>query len=211
MNEINRLIILGNGGQADEAQSYSSGERFVVRAVSKEYLHPGDSSLIDVEDPGEDYASSPTIAAIGAPAVRKSLVETWQGNEYETIISEHAIVDPSAKIGEGSIIAPRAVLTTNIEVGRHCIVNVACTISHDVKIGDFVTIGPGANIAGKVRVGEGAFIGIGAVISNDVTLAPGVVLGAGAVLVEDATEENGVYAGVPAKLIKRNDGWLREV
>lgn len=201
--------IIGNGGQADEAASYHKGE-VKFRAVSSEYV---DKELIDIAKPSDEQASTKVVLAIGAPAVRRFLESEWPGDKYETIVSEHAVVDKSAQIGRGSIIAPRAVITTNVLLGEHNIVNVGSTIQHDSKLGDFVTISPGVNIGGNVRIGSGVFIGIGANISNDVVIADGVVLGAGATVPPhiNLVKENGVYVGSPARIVKQNPGWLSEI
>lgn len=211
MSSEKEIGIIGSGGQADEAESFL-GKKAVFRAINKEYIDPeSEHELIDVASPSDEHRDTPVVAAIGAPAIRQMLIDQWPGEKFETIVSEHAIVDESAKIGEGCLIAPRAVITTNVEIGKHTLVNVASTIQHDTKIGDFVTVGPGVHIAGKVEIGDGVFVGIGASISNSVRIADGVVVGAGAVVINSIEEENSVYVGVPAKMIGTNEGWLREV
>lgn len=210
-NETRKKIgVIGAGGQADETISYLNNDHdLVFRAVDPEYVR--DEQLIDVMNPNIEHSNLPVVAAIGAPAIRKMLVEKWPGETYHTVISEHAIIDKSAVIGEGCIIAPRAVITTNVEVGAHTIVNLAATISHDTKIGEYVTISPGAHIGGHVVIHDGAFIGMGAVVKNKVEIASGVMVGAGAVIVKDLEEENTIYMGVPAKKYGQNEGWVSEV
>lgn len=203
-----RIGLLGSGGQADEAESYYSGD-VVFRAVSEKYL--SEIAAVDINNPSEEEVNTPVCAAVGAPAVRRDLIEEWSGNSYKSIISEKAYIDDSVELGEGSIVAPNSVITTRVKIGRHAIINVAATIQHESLLGDFVTIGPGSHIAGNVIIEDGVFVGIGAVVSNDIRVSKGVVVGAGATLVHDADVENGVYVGTPAKLIKVNEGWLSEV
>ena len=203
-----RIGLLGNGGQADEAESFYRGD-VAFRAVSKKYLT--EEATVDINHPDDDEMITPVCAAVGAPAVRRNLVKEWPGDLYKSIISEKSYIDDSAELGEGSIVAPSSVITTRVRIGRHAIINVAATIQHDSLIGDFVTVGPGSHIAGNVIIGDGVFVGIGAVVSNDVRISKGVVIGAGATLIRDADVENGVYVGTPAKLIKINEGWLGEV
>ena len=207
MEHNNNIGLIGNGGHADEAESYSR-KPVGFRAVDKPYMN--DRAEVDVTDPGENVNTAVHIA-IGAPAVRKEMELKWPGESYESIISEHAIIDETAEIGEGSLVAPRVVITTNVKIGRHVVLNVAATVQHNSEVGDFTTIGPGAHIGGNVKIGEGVFIGIGANISNAVRIANGVVIGAGATVIKDADVENGVYVGTPAQLIKQNEGWLREI
>jgi sugar O-acyltransferase (sialic acid O-acetyltransferase NeuD family) len=204
-----KIGLLGAGGQADETISFESKKSLAFLAVNSSYISR--DGMIDIEDPEQEHVLTDVIAAVGAPAVKKKLVETWRGENYTNVISEESYIDPSVSIGKGCIVGPRSVITTNVEIGDHVLINIAATISHDCSIGNFATISPGAHIGGRVSIGDGAFVGIGAVISNDVKIARGVVIGAGAVLVDDASVENGVYVGVPATLLKTNDGWLSEI
>lgn len=210
---IEKIGILGYGGQAREAHGYarSTNKEVEFFAVNAEYLEEGDTKRIDIVTPDEYQRILPVVAAIGAPAVRKEMVDQWSGDRFDIIKSNDAYLDDTSTIGEGSIISPRAVITANSEIGKHVIVNVAATISHDCKIGDYVTVSPGAHIAGNVSIGEGAFIGIGATITNNIKIAPGVVVGAGSVVLKDIEQENAVVVGSPARVLRINEGWLREV
>jgi sugar O-acyltransferase (sialic acid O-acetyltransferase NeuD family) len=208
---MEKIGIIGRGGQADEASSFLKDREVDFYALSEQYLDQTDESQIDIAKPQEYQRILPVVAAIGAPAVRKEMVEQWSGDNFTTIVAEYAYVDVTSKIGEGTIVAPRAVITTNVEIGKHAIINVGASISHDCRLGDYVTISPGAHIAGRVTIGDGVFIGIGAIINNNISIAPGTVVGAGAVVVKDIQQENSVVVGTPAKTIRINDGWLREV
>ena len=206
-----KIGILGAGGQADEIESYLNNLEVDFYALSEQYLDKDNQRQINITTPTEYQRMLPVVAAVGAPAIRKVMVDQWPGEEYAVVISDMSYVDQSAEIGDGSVIAPRAVITTNVKIGEHCIINVAASVSHDCKLGDFVTVSPGAHIAGHVELGDGVFVGIGAIISNDIKIAPGVVIGAGAVVIRDVEEENSVLVGTPAKVIKRNEGWMRAI
>jgi sugar O-acyltransferase (sialic acid O-acetyltransferase NeuD family) len=202
--------LLGSGGQADEVASYLDGIQVDFRAVDAAYVEASKPDIIDIKS-AQDKADTPVIAAVGAPGLRKAMVEKWPGHSYFTLTSQHANVNPGTQIGEGTVIAPATVVTTNVRIGKHTLINIGATINHDCTVGDFVTISPGVHIAGKVTIGNGVFIGIGASISNGVRIAAGSVIGAGAVVLEDVTAENSVMVGVPAKLVKNNEGWLSEI
>lgn len=205
---LERIGIIGSGGHADEAESYTN-KNIAFRAVTRDFID--ERAWVDIENPPADLMEIPVHIAIGAPALKRTLGNLWPGDKYATIIADTAYVDKTANIEEGCLLAPQSVITTNVRLGKHAIVNVAASVQHNSRIGDYSTISPGVRIGGNVTVGEGAFIGIGSVVKNSVTIAPGVVLGAGAVLVQDADIENGVYVGVPARLMKVNEGWLNEV
>lgn len=203
--------IIGKGGQADEAESFLKDSKVEFYALNEEYIDKENAKQINIVNPDEYQRMLPVVAAIGAPAVRKRMIEQWPGEKFATIVAEYAYVDESSVIGEGSIIAPRAVITTNVEIGKHAIINIAASVSHNCKIGDYVTISPGAHIAGNVELGDGVFIGIGAIVSNNIKIASGVVVGAGAVVVRDIEQSNSVVVGSPAKTIRVNEGWLNEI
>jgi len=208
---MEKIGILGAGGQADEAKSFLKDTEVAFYAVDEKFIDSNIAEQIDIATPEEYQIMLPVVAAIGAPDLRRKMVEEWSGERFTTIIAEHAYVDKSSKIGEGTIVAPRAVITTNVEIGKHAIINVAASISHNCKLGDYVTVSPGAHIAGNVIFGDGVFIGIGAVVSNNVELASGVVVGAGAVVLNSVEQPNSVLVGSPARSIRVNEGWLREV
>lgn len=206
-----KVGIIGAGGQADEAISYLKNTDIEFQALTEDYINPDNSRQINILTPTEYQKALEVITAIGAPAVRRAMVEKWPGAEFMTIQAETSYVDQSAKIGKDVIISPRAVITTNVEVGDHTIINVAATISHNCKLGEYVTVSPGAHIAGNVELGDGVFVGIGAIVSNGIKVANGSVIGAGAVVIKNILEENSVVVGTPAKIIRVNEGWLERV
>jgi sugar O-acyltransferase (sialic acid O-acetyltransferase NeuD family) len=212
MTKENEIGIIGSGGQAREVREYLNDDDMqpAFFAVNPEYISE-EGDKINILSPSEYERITPVVAAIGAPEVRRRLVNEWPGDNYTKIISTHAYVGESVSIGKGSIIAPRAVLTADIILGEHTIINVGVTIAHDCRLGDYVTVSPGAHIAGNVELGDGVFVGIGATISNNIKIANGCVIGAGTVVIEDVLVENSVVVGVPGKVIKINDGWQDEI
>lgn len=209
---IQHIGILGSGGQADELESYLGSNMIVkFRALTSQFVDRMRPEQIDIMAPSEQQKRMPVIAAVGAPYVRRKLVNEWPGTEYEIVISKDSIINPTTKIGRGTIIAPGVITTTGVEIGDHSIINVGATISHNCSLGEYSTVGPGVHLAGNVMLGTGSFIGIGAVIKNGIRIASGVVVGAGAVVINDILEENAIYAGVPAKKIGQNSDWLSEV
>jgi len=211
--ENKQIGIIGSGGQAREVVEYLADEEITPSfyAINPEYIEDGAVNKVDILNPTDFEKITPVVAAIGSPDVRRKLVGEWAGENFATVISEHAYVGDSVEIGKGSIVAPRAVITANVQIGEHAIINVGATISHDCTFGDFVTVGPGAHIAGDVELGNGVFVGIGAIVSNGLKISDGVVVGAGAVVVKDVLQENSVVVGIPAETIRVNEGWLGEV
>ena len=199
-----RIGILGNGGQAREVESYLTTETVDFRAVTAEHRT---GSLIDVTAPSAEFVDLPVVAAVGAPGLRRTLVQLWPGTRYHEVVAPSAYIGSEVRRGVGGVIAPGAVLTTSISLGDHVLINVGATIAHDTAIGDFATISPGAHLGGHCTLGRGVVIGIGATLRDGVTLADGVFVGAGAVVLHDVLEPNVVVVGNPARALSANSGW----
>ncbi|MBC7761025.1 MAG: acetyltransferase [Candidatus Saccharibacteria bacterium] len=202
--------LLGDGHQADETEDFGRPAAILFRAVASQYLESGRENLIDIATSDEQFLGVPVISAVGAPGLRRTLVRSWSGTLYASVVADGAWISPSAKIGSGTLIAPNAVISTKATLGDHVLVNISASVSHDSVLGDFVTLSPGARVAGKCRIGDGVFLGIGAVVSDGISIASGTVVGAGAVVIGDILLP-GVYVGVPAKKLRDQEGWLSAI
>jgi sugar O-acyltransferase (sialic acid O-acetyltransferase NeuD family) len=205
----NAFGILGDGAFADEVEEYAGLGAASFRAVSRRYLVPSRPELIDIEAGSSVSRETAVVAAVGAPGLRRSMVASWAGTSFQTVISDRAWVSGSARVGRGSVVAPMSSLSTRSSVGEHTIVNFGAQVAHDSVLGDFVTVSPGAVIGGHSRLDDGVFLGIGAVVRDRVSVASGSVIGAGAVVLHDISTP-GVYVGVPARKLRDQKEWLHE-
>ena len=201
--------LLGGGSQADETAEFDPRARVVFRAVSADRVHETPGS-IDIGTDDAELLATAVLVAVGAPGLKRRLVEAWGGRSYATVVSPAASVSPTAVIGEGTTVAPGAAVTANARLGRHVMLNVGASVSHASVVGDYTTISPGARIAGDCVIGDGVFVGIGAIVSHGVSITTGTVLGAGAVVVDDI-DVAGVYVGVPARRVRTLDEWLERL
>ncbi len=81
-------------------------------------------------------------------------------------ISDRAVVDPSAQIGEGSQIDAGAVIGANVVLGRACHVQSNAVIGEGVQMGDGCTVGANACVSHCVA-GHKVYIYPGAMIGQD--------------------------------------------
>ncbi|WGD38071.1 acetyltransferase [Lysinibacter sp. HNR] len=201
---------LGGGKQADEIEDYLDPAHASFRAVSREYLDPRNLSLIDITTRQEEHLSTPVIAAVGAPGLKRKLVNFWAGKTFLTYVAGFSSVSPSATIGDGCVIAPGAIITNRVTLGRHVMINVSSSISHDTVIDDYCTVSPGARIAGSCRLAAGVFVGVGANVAHEVSITEGAIIGAGATVLSDVTVR-GLYVGTPARRVRESEEWLYEL
>lgn len=136
---------------------------------------------------------SPMIVSIGVNKVRKMIVERLKANnsaiEFATAIHPSAVISPSAKIGEGSVVMAGAVVNADAVIGKHCIVNTGATIDHDSVVGDYCHVAPGAHICGGTQIGEGTWIGVGTSIIQCLNIGKNCMVGAGSVVVRDIPDD----------------------
>lgn len=161
---------------------------------------------------------SPMIVSIGVNCIRKIVVEKLEANakatnndlQFATAIHPSAVVSPSAKIGEGTVVMAGAVINADAVIGKHCIVNTGATIDHDVVLGDYVHVAPGVNISGATTVGEGTWVGVGSCVIQCLNIGKNCFIGAGSVVVKDVPD-NVVAYGNPCRVVKSNDYEGRDI
>ena len=198
---MKKIIIIGASGHGKVIANIveSNGDKvigFLDDDTSKrEVLH---YPVLGTVSQAEEYSDCEFVVAIGDNHTRKRIVEQHPTLKYHIAIHPQAIIDPTVKIGDGTVVMANAVINADSRIGRHCIINTGAVIEHDNRIEDYVHISPHATLCGTVEVGELTHIGAGAVVKNNVLITEDVIMGAGSVVVKDLIEQ-GIYIGVPVK------------
>lgn len=150
---------------------------------------------------------SPMIVSIGVNRVRKIVVERLVANakanentlEFATAIHPSAIISPSVRIGDGTVVMAGAVINADAVIGKHCIVNTGATVDHDCVIGDYCHVAPGVHVSGGTLIGEGTWIGVGACVIQCLNIGKDCMIGAGSVVVNDIPDGVTAY-GNPCRV-----------
>ena len=164
---------------------------------------PSEIAGIPVLGKVADYARYPEasfVVGIGNSSVREKIARQLDGVRWYTAIHPSAVVS-ALETQIGSVIMANAVINPSAHIGEHSIVNTAAVVEHDNHIGSFAHISVGAKLGGTVSVGSHTWVGIGASVSNNVSICDHCMIGAGAVVIRDI-KENGTYVRVPARKIK---------
>ncbi|MEP3836570.1 MAG: acetyltransferase [Algibacter sp.] len=146
------------------------------------------------------HEGAPVIIAVGKNSERAEISEFLNCN-YEKAIHQSAIISPTSKIGEGTVVFAGAIIQPNTEIGRHVIINTGASVDHDNIIGDFAHISPKAALCGHVEVGEGSHVGVGCVVIPKVKIGKWCTIGAGTIVLKDVPDYATVV-GNPGKIIK---------
>jgi len=154
----------------------------------------------DAHQLGAAFSSVPVLLGVDRPDRRQQLaaIYTAAGFEFFSLISPHAQISPSARIGAGVTIQSGCHVSTNAVLGDFVRLNVGATVMHDCQVADFATLAPGALLLGTVTVGRGSYVGAHATVIQTRTIGQGAVIGAGAVVTKNVMDSQTV-AGVPAQ------------
>ncbi|PRY74238.1 UDP-3-O-[3-hydroxymyristoyl] glucosamine N-acyltransferase [Yoonia maritima] len=119
--------------------------------------------------PGADWKALGLEAAIYAPRARLAMAGLTQMLDKPMSgsgVSEHAVIDPSAQIGEGVVIGAFAV------IGADAVIGAGTWVADHVSIGVNVVIGKDCHLHAGVRIQRNVVLG------TRVILQPNVVIGA---------------------------------
>lgn len=143
---------------------------------------------------------SSLIISIGNNRIRKMIAERLE-TRFEKAVHPSAIMSPSAKVGDGTVVMQGAIVQACAEIGKHCIVNTGASVDHECVLEDYVHVSPHSTLCGNVHVGEGAWIGAGTTVIPGVKIGKWSVIGAGSVVVRDIPD--GVVAyGNPCRIVR---------
>ena len=194
------MLIYGAGGHAKVVRSILSACGAQIAALFDDNLQ-AESQCEHIVD-GYDAVFMPNealIIAIGNNHDRRR-VAAKLCHSFGNAIHPTAVIDPSVRIGSGTVIVHNAVIQADCRIGNHVIINTGAIIDHECVLDDFAHVGPGATLCGGVHVGECTLVGAGSVVLPGVSIGRECVIGAGSVVLRDVPDYAKV-AGNPAKVI----------
>lgn len=211
-----RLVIVGAGGFGREVHSWvNTSPRWRARAGISEIVFVDDeASRVPMRAPiistVSDYAPGErdvVICAIGAPKVRREVVEVLRSKDAPTTIFVHdrAIIGDNVVLGIGTIVCPGVLVSCDVQIGEYVHINIGSTIGHDVSIGDFVTLSPACNLNGNVTIEGGVFLGTAVSIIPEKRIGASSIVGAGSVVVKNIPADVTAF-GNPSVVIGRRLG-----
>lgn len=104
---------------------------------------------------------NPYLAYARICAYMHPVVKRPAGQHATAVVSESALVDPSAWIGPGTVVEDNVTIGANVQIGPGCV------ISNDVAIGSDTTLVANVTICHRVMIGQRVLIHPGVVIGSD--------------------------------------------
>ena len=196
-----RLVIVGGGGFGREVYAWvNTSPRWRSRAGINDVVFVDDDaskapmrapivSTLGDYLPGERDV---VICAIGAPEVRRAVVEVLKSNgaQMAIFIHDRAVLGDNVVVGIGTVVCPDVLVSCDVQIGEYVHINTGCAIGHDVTIGDYVTLSSACNLTGNVVVENDAFL------ATAVSVIPGKRIGAGSLVGAGSVVLKNVPAGV---------------
>jgi sugar O-acyltransferase (sialic acid O-acetyltransferase NeuD family) len=143
------------------------------------------------------------ILAIGGTNIRKQLAKKINalGGILHSVISNNAYISQyGVQLETGLNIMQRVIIQPSVKIGKGTLVNVGTIIHHDSIIGAYCEICPAVTITGRCSIGNYTFVGTGAILTPGVNIGNNVIVGAGAVVTKDVGDGLTVV-GIPARSI----------
>lgn len=164
-----KIFIIGAGGHAKVVFDIAIKAGFEVVAFVDDApakvgtlcrgvpVHSGDDAISALMAQGVSNA----LIAIGSNTIRTKVALRLESLGVAFVVAAHpaAVIDPSVKIGAGTVVMAGAVINADAIIGRHGIINTAASIDHDCRVGDFVHVAPGAHVCGNVEIGNAVLVG----------------------------------------------------
>ncbi|HZB90217.1 MAG TPA: UDP-3-O-(3-hydroxymyristoyl)glucosamine N-acyltransferase [Stellaceae bacterium] len=142
------LSFLDNRKYLDQFRATGAGAVFVQSGLAKEA--PAGATLLLTEQPYRAYAVAAQAFYPEPPPLPG--------------VASSAVVDPTARLGEGTAVEALAVIGPGAEIGRRCRIGAHSVVGAGVVLGDDVRIGPHVTIShaligARVRLYPGVRIG----------------------------------------------------
>lgn len=114
-----------------------------------------------------------------------------------SLISKHAHVDATAKIGENTIIFPGAQVEPWVNIGKNCVIWTSAVLCHDSSIADHCFLAAQSLVGGRAKIGNRSFLGFNSTVLQDISIGNDCLVGAKS-LVTKSISDSEKHCGAPA-------------
>jgi UDP-3-O-[3-hydroxymyristoyl] glucosamine N-acyltransferase len=134
--------------------------------------------------------------------LRQAIISKLDSENLNRAKFQHhsAYVDPSAVIGDGSVIFYFSVIGHTGIVEKDCIISPYSMIGHRSTVGQGSLIQPGSLIAGGTKIGKFCVMNFRSSILDKLEICDHTIVGAGALVTKNITTP-GHYVGSPARKV----------
>jgi sugar O-acyltransferase (sialic acid O-acetyltransferase NeuD family) len=210
---MKNLIIIGAGGMGREVYNLA----IQCKSYNKDYIVKGflDNNKNALDGFGDYYPpilgdvnnyiiedNDTFVCSIGNVFQRKENIDNIiaKGGCFLSLIHPTVLINPTAKLGEGSIIFPYAQIGSNAVIGDFVLIQSFAGIAHDVILGNYVRVDIYVLCIGDVKIGNNVTIHTGAIINHKVVVGDNATVGAASFVIKSVKEGITVF-GNPARVL----------
>ena len=189
---MKKLVLIGGGGFSSEVAEVAVQNGFEV--IGYVDMVQTDSDLRYLGTP-ENYFLNNTQPEFVFPAygavdrqglLRRSVkLELMTDANVPALVSSHAYISSSVKLGRGSFISHGVVVNPNANIGDFSIINSGTTIGHNVIVSKFSIISGNVFVGGGCKIGANTIVGPGVTIMQSVNVGSEVVVSVGSTVGRD--------------------------
>ena len=145
------------------------------------------------------------VVAVGEPSHRDKLSKKFDniGLKLATIIDKTALISPTARIEEGTIVCEFSTIHANVELGRSVLIQPYSDVGHDIKVGDYSVLSSNCAPGGDSVFGERVYVGMNATTKEKIKVGDDSIIAMGASVFRDVDAES-IVVGNPARVTKGN-------
>lgn len=214
---MKKIIIIGCGGHAAELRDYidhynAAHDTDKIEVVGfldddkKAHEHYSfiESYLGKIDD-HEIEKEVFYLMGIANLTYRASIIEKFirKNAQFTGLIHPTAIISPTSKIGEGTVVSHNVSVGPKVQIGKFNILNSRCTIGHDSTLGDFNFISPQVALSGYTKVGNENLLGTNACTIPGITIGNHNKIAAGMVVYKNVTDQETVFFRHKERIIIR--------
>lgn len=211
---MKHLVIIGARGFGREVCSvFYRTEQFISGAISvKGFLDDKADALDGLDGDWPPIISSVEqyviqeddvfFCALGDPFWRKHYSDliTNKGGRFISIIHPTAIVNKTARIGEGCFIGPFTTISPNVSIGKHVMIQAFVDLGHDSVVNSFSSIESYVFLGGYASVGQLTIIHTKASVIPHKSVGNSCVVGHGSVVIKHVKEGLHVFGNPAVKI-----------
>jgi len=208
---MKQLLILGAGGMGKEMfyiakSSLGYGTEFEIKGFldfpNSDWNTDIYPPILGIEDDYEILPDDVFTCSIGEVMLKRKVCEKMKvrGAKFQTLICNDALVNETAKVGEGTIIDHFSIVGCDTIIGENCLIQAYTSIGHDCIIGNYSRIDNQCTCVGGTKIGDGATIHTGSVINHGVIIGENSTVGACSFVIRKV-KPNITVQGNPAKKV----------
>jgi len=205
------IIIVGAGGFSRDIYYWANDTFSIDDYIIKGFLsydqkdldgHNTKVGIIGNDDNYKIEENDRFIIAIGDIDIKKRAVNRLKKRsaKFISLIHPTALINPTAKIGEGVVICPYCLVGDNVQLDDFVMMNIYSSCGHDVQVGKYCTLSPYVALNGFVKLENEVFAGTHATVTPYKKVGFQAKISANSVVMRNVPSKCMVF-GVPGKNI----------